>query len=59
MRAKVSADSARKIHTKEPHNLFIEANVWCNFNTLEELFHLNLKFIVYMFHRMKNRGKSE
>lgn len=47
-RAKVSAECARKIHTKELHTHVTEANVYnVILHTLTELFHLNLKFIVY------------
>lgn len=60
-RAKVNADSARKIHTKEPQTHF-EQRPMCGlifiYILLAELFHLNLKFIVLLFDRTRKRMKK-
>lgn len=59
MRANVSADCARKIHTKELHTHVTEANVFnVSLHTLTELFHLNLKFIVYYVSCSIERGQE-
>lgn len=60
MRAKVYADSARKIYTKEVHTHFTKGNVWYVILRTSGTISFEFKIYIYcnMFHRMRNEDKS-